>query len=47
MQFFSADPDANIATMRAIRAAGEADGDDETSPAFDPAGVPMDGGGDK
>lgn len=44
MQFYSADPDADISAMRAIRAAGEADGVEEDAlPALDPAGVPMDG----
>ena len=52
MQFFSADPDASIANMRAIRAAGEGDGSEGDEgegdlPALDPAGVPVDGGGDR
>lgn len=44
MQFFRADPDADVAAMRAVRAAGEADGeggDDNPLPSLDPAGVPM------
>ena len=45
MQFYSADPDADISAMRSIRAAGETDGSEaDALPALDPAGMPMDGG---